>query len=136
MDPSWIVSGVSDGLILLYAVMLVAGGIVGYKKANSRVSLVCGIVFGCMFVSLVLLSFLTPYFAYATMLAVSLILVIFFSIRLVKTKRPQSTIPGIVGGVVVFIVCIVSLGWGNHDNIWADDSNDLSSVTYSYRYVY
>ena len=63
--------GVSDGLILSYAVMLVAGGIVGYKKANSRVSLVCGIVFGCMFVSLVLLSFLTPYFAYATMLAVS-----------------------------------------------------------------
>ena len=72
---------------LTYGILAMIGGIIGYIKANSQVSLFSGIISG-------LLLILAAYFqiqgqAWALILAVLVtgILVIFFALRLAKTRK-------------------------------------------------
>ena len=98
-----------DVVIALYALALLGGGVMGYKKANSRISLICGGIFALLFVALLILSFLTPIFAYSAAIVEAIVLIGFFSVRLVKTKNPKVTLPVIVGGIIVIIGCVVGL---------------------------
>ena len=72
---------------LVYGLLSIFGGITGYKKAGSQVSLISGIVSG-------LLLIVGAYFLFAGVLTgvilsavVTLVLVIVFIIRLVKTGK-------------------------------------------------
>ncbi|MDB9349840.1 TMEM14 family protein [Nodularia spumigena] len=72
---------------LAYGILAVIGGIIGYIQANSQVSLFSGIISGLL---LILAAYLQIQgLAWASILAVllTLILVIFFALRLAKTRK-------------------------------------------------
>ncbi|KZL51271.1 hypothetical protein A2T98_03130 [Nodularia spumigena CENA596] len=72
---------------LAYGILAVIGGIIGYIQANSQVSLFSGIISGLL---LILAAYLQIQgLAWASILAVlvTLFLVIFFALRLAKTRK-------------------------------------------------
>ncbi|MEM8807152.1 MAG: TMEM14 family protein [Cyanobacteria bacterium P01_G01_bin.38] len=71
------------GLIfaLIYGVLSIVGGIIGYRQAGSKVSLISGIVSGLLLLLAVVLM------ARWLAIVVSLVLVIVFVTRLLKTKK-------------------------------------------------
>ena len=70
MEPN-LVNGLVDLVIGGYGITLLAGGIVGFKKANSRISLISSILFFFLFLSIMILSWLTPFFAYTCAICAS-----------------------------------------------------------------
>ncbi|EKV01760.1 small integral membrane protein [Leptolyngbya sp. PCC 7375] len=95
----------SLGLIiaLIYGILAVVGGIVGYLKARSLPSLISGIVSGL----LLLIGALRAAQGIASGLwvvkIVTLLLLIVFIIRLVKTKKFMPAGLMVIGGVITLI---------------------------------
>lgn len=72
---------------LVYGVFSIIGGITGYQKAGSQVSLVSGIVSGLLLLIGAFLLFNGVFTGLILSGAVSLLLVVVFIIRLVKTQK-------------------------------------------------
>ena len=72
---------------LIYGVLAIVGGVIGYKQAGSQVSLISGIISG--FLLLIAAYMLYGRSPAGPLLAgiVSLVLVIVFVIRLIKTRK-------------------------------------------------
>lgn len=88
---------------LIYGVLAIAGGVIGYKQAGSQVSLISGFVSG-------LLLLIAAYLLYGRSQAgpllagvVSLVLVIVFIIRLAKTRKFMPAGLMIIMGVINLI---------------------------------
>ncbi len=98
---------------LAYGILVIVGGIIGYFKANSIVSLISGSVSGLLLVFAAIVQFQGHNWGSILATIVTTILLIFFTLRLVKTRKfmPAGlmTILGIVAlavmvkQVVVFI---------------------------------
>ena len=74
-------------LTLLYGILSIVGGAIGYKQAGSQVSLISGFISGVMLL-------ISAYLLYGGTQAgplmagiVSLVLIVVFSIRLAKTRK-------------------------------------------------
>merc|ERR1712137_974621 len=124
-------TGCADVAAVLYALVLVVGGWMGYKRAGSRISLLTGVSCATLYISLVILSFLIPYFAFTGMLITSLGLIGLFSFRFHKTKNMKASLPPIIGAIIVGCLSVAALIWGNHHNIWTEDTVDET-----YNFVY
>lgn len=88
---------------LIYGILAIAGGAIGYKQAGSQVSLISGFISG-------LLLLIAAYMLYGRSPAgpllagvVSLVLVIVFIIRLLKTRKFMPAGLMIVMGVINLI---------------------------------
>lgn len=79
----------SSGLIiaLIYAILALVGGIIGYAKARSRVSLIAGVVSGLLLLLGVILAAQGNVAGLWLARLVALALVIVFVGRLVKTRQ-------------------------------------------------
>ena len=95
----------SLGLIiaLIYGILAVVGGIVGYLKARSKPSLISGIVSGLLLVIGALRAAQGIVSGLWLVKIVTLVLVIVFIIRLVKTKKFMPAGLMVIGGVVTLI---------------------------------
>ncbi|MEM6597930.1 MAG: TMEM14 family protein [Cyanobacteria bacterium P01_D01_bin.36] len=74
-------------LTLIYGILSIVGGAIGYKQAGSQVSLISGFISG-------LLLLISAYLLYGGVAAgplcaavVTLVLIVVFGIRLVKTRK-------------------------------------------------
>lgn len=72
-----------QALIWIYIILLVAGGLAGFIKAGSRVSLVSSLLFACL-LSLCQLGALRPYWITYLLLG---ILLAFFGSRFIQGKK-------------------------------------------------
>jgi len=85
---NFLIVAIAPWLLLLYAVLVIAGGIMGYLKAQSRPSLISGLVSGIALLIAWLITLFQSYnvgIALATLLAIALLIV--FAIRFRKTNK-------------------------------------------------
>lgn len=95
----------SLGLIiaLIYGILAMVGGIVGYLKARSKPSLISGIVSGLLLIIGALRAAQGITSGLWVVKIVTLVLVIVFIIRLVKTKKFMPAGLMVIGGVATLI---------------------------------
>lgn len=96
-------------LYIVYAVILLIGGIVGYVKAKSSPSLIGGIASAIL---ALIAALLTPEHAAAGLglgLLTGLLVGILFLRRYATTKKPMPAIPIIVLSAIVFLVSVFYL---------------------------
>ncbi|MEL6468659.1 MAG: TMEM14 family protein [Cyanobacteria bacterium J06614_10] len=72
---------------LLYGVLAIAGGAIGYKQAGSQVSLISGFISGLLLLIGAYLMFGGVRLGPILSASVSLLLIIVFIARLIKTKK-------------------------------------------------
>jgi uncharacterized membrane protein (UPF0136 family) len=90
--------------IILYGLLSLGGGIMGYLKSQSKVSLISGGVSGLLL--LILAGMLNSGISWAIPMAAVIIalLVVVFIVRWLKTKKLIPAMPMIFSGVVALIV--------------------------------
>jgi len=72
---------------LIYGILSIVGGMIGYKQAGSKVSLISGVISGLLLLIGAYLLFGGVYPGPTLSGAVSLLLVVVFVVRLIKTKK-------------------------------------------------
>jgi len=77
----------TDTVLWVYIVLLLVGGLVGFFKGRSKVSLITSAVFAALLVLTTLRSVFQPAFARDLANVVMVILLVVFAIRLAKTKK-------------------------------------------------
>ncbi len=75
--------GFAHTILWIYIVLLLVGGLVGYLKAGSKISLISSAAFGAALVLCALDIIFKPYVADLLMAA----LLVVFAVRLAKTKK-------------------------------------------------
>lgn len=101
-------------LYIVYAVVLLAGGAMGYSKARSAPSLIAGVVSALLAaVAAVLLSLHHPRSGLGLGILVSLVISIFFVRRYQTTHKAMPAIPVIVLSIVVLLFSLVRLLTGH-----------------------
>ena len=90
-------------IALIYGILAVVGGIIGYLKARSLPSLISGIVSGLLLIIGALRAAQGIMSGLWLAKIVALVLVIVFIIRLVKTKKFMPAGLMVIGGVATLI---------------------------------
>lgn len=90
---------------LIYGVLSIVGGIIGYRQAGSKVSLISGIISGLLLLlGVVLMPGAAGFWLAWT---VSLVLVIVFVTRLIKTKKFMPAGLMVIVGIATLIALLV-----------------------------
>jgi uncharacterized membrane protein (UPF0136 family) len=74
-------------VLWVYIILLLAGGLVGFLKAKSKVSLITSAVFAAILILAVLPGVFPPAVARNLVNVILALLLVVFAIRLVKTKK-------------------------------------------------
>lgn len=74
-------------IFTIYGLLLIVGGFIGYKKAGSKPSLIMGLLSGLIILCGVSFIATNTTQGFAVILAMSALLVVTFTIRLIKTKK-------------------------------------------------
>lgn len=72
---------------LAYGILAIAGGIIGYLQAHSKVSLISGVISGLLLILTAYLQMQGQAWALTLAVFVTVILVVFFALRLAKTRK-------------------------------------------------
>lgn len=94
---------------LLYGLLGAVGGIFGYVKARSRVSLIAGLVSGCLLIACGILQLQGVPWATPGALAISSVLAIVFCVRLAKTGKWMPAGLMVVTGTATVLVLAARL---------------------------
>ncbi len=79
--------GFANTVLWIYIVLLLVGGLIGFLKAKSRVSLITSAVFAALLVLTTLRGIFEPAFARDLANVIMALLVVVFAVRLAKTKK-------------------------------------------------
>jgi|WetSurMetagenome_2_1015567.scaffolds.fasta_scaffold136732_2 uncharacterized membrane protein (UPF0136 family) len=95
--------------LVIYGLLVAAGGYLGFRKAGSRASLAGGLRAGAAVViaSVLALSGARP--GFWLVLLFSSALTIFFAYRLIKTRKPMPSVPMIALSVAAALLCVWAL---------------------------
>lgn len=74
-------------VVLVYGILVIAGGVMGYAKAQSKPSLIAGGLFGTIAIAGALLMLRQSAIGYYISLAAAVLLLAFFSRRFSATKK-------------------------------------------------
>jgi uncharacterized membrane protein (UPF0136 family) len=77
----------ADTVLWIYIVLLLVGGLIGFFKANSRVSLISSSVFAALLVLTVVPGVFQPAFARGLTNVILAALLVVFAVRLARTKK-------------------------------------------------
>lgn len=100
---------ISSAISNLYAILLVLGGIMGFIKAHSRMSLITGVISGILVFLACKIGEKKPKEGYLFVSAVSLVLSIFFASRFSHTHAFMPSGLMLILSVTTFAV--VGLSW-------------------------
>lgn len=96
----------SIAAVFAYGILAIVGGIIGYMQANSKVSLISGIISGLLLV-------IAGFFqlqgqAWAAILAavVTAVLVVVFAVRFAKTRKFMPAGLMVILGIVTLVVSV------------------------------
>lgn len=92
--------------VILYGLLSIVGGVIGYKTAGSKVSLISGGISGVLLLVGGIASFLGQSWGLILATIITAILIIVFIARLLKTKKFMPAGLMIMGGVIVLIVTL------------------------------
>jgi len=92
--------------VILYGLLSIVGGVIGYKTAGSKVSLISGSISGVLLFIGGIASFLGQSWGLILATIITAILIIVFIARLLKTKKFMPAGLMIMGGVIVLIVTL------------------------------
>ena len=92
--------------ILLYGLLSPGGGVLGYVKSGSKVSLISGSISGALLIVLAVLAFFGNPWAYLMAALVIGLLVITFIVRFFKTRKFMPAIPMVALGVAAIVVIL------------------------------
>lgn len=95
-----------DVSVLVYALIMLGGGIGGYKVAHSPWSLVTGIASAVLLVGAIALARTNPKAGYLMATLVTLALLILFIIRYVQTQKMMPSM-GLVGLSLVMLLLLI-----------------------------
>lgn len=87
--------------VIIYGVLAIVGGIIGYQKAGSKISLISGTISGIGLLLAGIVASLDNNWGLPLASVISAVLVIVFIVRLVKTKKFMPAGLMIIGGFVV-----------------------------------
>ncbi|MBW4509331.1 MAG: hypothetical protein KME64_22830 [Scytonematopsis contorta HA4267-MV1] len=73
--------------VLVYGILALVGGIIGYQNAGSKMSLISGTITGLLLILASVILFQGQAWGFTLGLAVTGLLVVVFAIRLVKTRK-------------------------------------------------
>jgi uncharacterized membrane protein (UPF0136 family) len=77
----------SNTVLWIYIVLLLVGGLIGFFKAKSKLSLITSAVFAAVLVLAVLPGIFQPAFARNLVNVILALLLVVFAVRLAKTKK-------------------------------------------------
>ena len=93
-------------VLWVYIILLLVGGLIGFFKAKSKVSLITSAVFAAVLVLAVLPGIFQPAFARNLVNVIMALLLVVFAIRLAKTKK-------FVPSGLMLVVTVVALALRN-----------------------
>jgi uncharacterized membrane protein (UPF0136 family) len=77
----------ANSILWIYIVLLVVGGLIGFLKAKSQVSLIMSVTFAVLLILTTIRSLFTPAVASGIADVLMAALLVVFTIRLAKTKK-------------------------------------------------
>lgn len=105
---------ITGGIVLGYGVVVMLGGLIGYLKADSLVSLFTGTISGAILVAGGMGLIRKSIYAYLVSLAMTTLLAIFFMIRYVMSEKMMPS--GIMAGLSVIIILLLLITRGRIPN--------------------
>jgi uncharacterized membrane protein (UPF0136 family) len=102
--------------ILLYALIIVAGGIFGYVKASSKASLISGLGSGVALLAIWFVGLNTPIWGLGLASLIAHILLVVFVVRYIRTRKvmPAAAMAGLsLVFALLFTITCVQLVFGS-----------------------
>ncbi|MDJ0901004.1 MAG: TMEM14 family protein [Xenococcus sp. MO_188.B8] len=91
---------------IFYGMLSIGGGVIGYLKSRSKVSLISGGVSGLLLLVLALMMYSGLSWANPIAVAIISLLIFVFIVRWFKTKKPMPAFPMIFFGVVSLVLIL------------------------------
>ncbi len=91
----------------IYGLLALFGGIWGYTKAQSKVSLISGSVSGILLLIAAVMQFQGMMLGLIVARVVTLVLISVFAVRLIKTKKAMPGVLMVTTGVITLIILSV-----------------------------
>ena len=91
---------------IFYGLLSIGGGVIGYLKSQSKVSLISGGVSGLLLLILAVMMHSGLSWAYPIAVTIISLLTIVFIVRWFKTKKPMPALPMIFFGLVSLVVLL------------------------------
>lgn len=104
----FLIVGLAPWLLLLYALLVIAGGVMGYLKARSKPSLISGLISGLALLAAFWITLQKNYsagIALATCLAIALLVV--FALRFRKTQKFMPA--GLMASLSLFCAAVFAI---------------------------
>ena len=98
---------------IAYGILAIIGGIIGYKKAGSKISLISGSVSGLLLIISGIIQIMGMDWGLIFSTIITTILVITFIVRLVKTRKMMPSGLMIVTGIVAVAVMMFEISTNN-----------------------
>ncbi|MEM9922547.1 MAG: TMEM14 family protein [Cyanobacteria bacterium P01_D01_bin.50] len=92
--------------VCAYGALAIIGGIIGYKSAGSKVSLISGTISGLLLLITAYLQWSGVIWGFNLAVVITSILVIVFAIRLIKTRKVMPAGLMFVLGLVTLVVML------------------------------
>ena len=77
----------SNTILWVYIILLIGGGLIGFFKGKSKVSLITSAVFAALLVLTAIPRLFSPGFANGLATTIMAVLLVVFSVRLAKTRK-------------------------------------------------
>ncbi|HEY5232630.1 MAG TPA: TMEM14 family protein [Verrucomicrobiae bacterium] len=94
-------------ILWVYIVLLLVGGLIGFLKAKSKVSLVSSAVFAALLILTALRGVFQPGFALGLANVTLVVLLLVFAVRLAKTKKFMPS--GLILAATVVVLALLNL---------------------------
>jgi len=101
------VSDFADKVLWIYIVLLLVGGLIGFFKGKSKVSLITSAVFAAVLVLTIVPGVFQPGFARGLANVVMALLLVVFALRLAKTKKFMPS--GLMLGVTILALALQNI---------------------------
>jgi uncharacterized membrane protein (UPF0136 family) len=94
---------------IAYGILAVVGGIIGYKQAQSKASLISGTISGLLLILGGVLRSLGQTWGLVLATRVTVVIVVFFTIRLIKTRKFMPAGLMTVLGVAALVIMVKNM---------------------------